>query len=242
MIHYHGTPIGGDNINATKFLKGKHALVSFAHQSQMNIVADVCQSFILDNGAFSIWKQGGQMDYDGYVAFVDHWHKHPCYDWALIPDVIDGTEQENDEYLKAWPKSLKGVPVYHIAESIDRAVRLANSYEWMAIGSNGQYKEVGNDKWWRRIENVMNAITDSNGRPPCKLHGLKMLDVGIFTKLPLSSADSTNAARNNNLINRHGMYASKASLWIRTLSIADSVEQFNSSPVWIPNQQLSLSI
>jgi hypothetical protein len=34
------------------------------------------------------------------------------------------------------------------------------------------------------------------GRPACKLHGLRMLDPAIFTKLPFSSADSTNIGRN----------------------------------------------
>ncbi len=34
------------------------------------------------------------------------------------------------------------------------------------------------------------------GRPRVKLHGLRMLDVEVFSRLPLASADSTNVARN----------------------------------------------
>jgi hypothetical protein len=43
---------------------------------------------------------------------------------------------------------------------------------------------------------AMRVICDDMGRPICKLHGLRMLDPNIFTKLPFSSTDSTNIARN----------------------------------------------
>ena len=42
---------------------------------------------------------------------------------------------------------------------------------------------------------TMNAIC-TDGLPACKLHGLRMLDPEVFTRLPLASADSTNIARN----------------------------------------------
>ena len=43
---------------------------------------------------------------------------------------------------------------------------------------------------------VVVVVCDDDGRPMCKLHGLRMLDPAIFTCLPLSSADSTNIGRN----------------------------------------------
>lgn len=52
MIHYHGTPIGGTRQDAARFLAGRHALVPFPRQDDVAIVAEVCQSFCFDNGAF----------------------------------------------------------------------------------------------------------------------------------------------------------------------------------------------
>ena len=49
---------------------------------------------------------------------------------ATIPDVIDDSEEENDELLAKWP-FCDGVPVYHLHESLD-LVRLANSYSRIA--------------------------------------------------------------------------------------------------------------
>lgn len=42
----------------------------------------------------------------------------------------------------------------------------------------------------------MNAVCDRDGLPICKLHGLRMLNPEVFSRLPLASADSTNIAQN----------------------------------------------
>ncbi len=42
----------------------------------------------------------------------------------------------------------------------------------------------------------MRTICDDAGQPPCRLHGLRMLDPDVFTQFPFASADSTNIGRN----------------------------------------------
>lgn len=120
MTHYHDTPIGGARQDAARFLAGRHALVPFPRQDDMGIVAEVCQSFVFDNEAFSVWKKGGALDIEGYTRWVDYWHRHPGFDWALVPDVIDGDEVANDRLLEQWPGHLPGVPAWHIHESLER--------------------------------------------------------------------------------------------------------------------------
>lgn len=66
----------------------------------------------------------------------------------------------------------------------------------MCLGSSGEYSVVGNEAWWGRMREALGAICTHNGYPTCKLHGLRMLNPRIFPSLPLSSADSTNIARN----------------------------------------------
>jgi hypothetical protein len=241
MIHYHGSPIGGSRQDVARFLIGRHALVPYFRQDDMPIVADVCQSFVLDNSAFTIWKQGGKMDYEGYLAFVEHWYKHPSFDWALIPDVIDGTEQENDEYLGRWETKAKGVPVWHLHESIERLKMLCDQYEVVALGSSGKWSMPGEEQWWFRMSEAMDAICDEEGRPPCRLHGLRMLNPEVFTRLPLASADSTNAGRNNCLVQHFGRYAPPTAAQ-RTAVIADRIEAHNSAAIWVRSAQMKLAI
>ena len=237
MIHYHGTPIGGTRDETARFLIGRHALVSFAHPDDMPIAAEACQSFVLDNGAFSVWKRGAKLDVVGYLAWVREWHRHPGFDWAIIPDVIEGTEEENDALLHAWPHDLPGCPVYHMHESLERAHHLANEWAVVAIGSSGEWPMPGTASWWKRMGKIMEAMTDELGRPLCKLHGLRMLDPEIFTRLPLASADSTNVAINNKGRSRFGIYVPPSTSQ-RSAVIAARIECHNSASIWqLPSQE-----
>lgn len=233
MIHYHGTPVGGSRQDAARFLAGRHALVPFSYPEDIGIVAEVCQSFCLDNGAFTVWKQGGQLDVPGYIEWVRQWYRHPGFDFALIPDVIDGTEDENDTLVRSWPKALPGAPVWHMHETLARLQWLARTYRVVALGSSGQYASVGTSKWWERMNEAMRSICDDQGKPMCKLHGLRMLDPQVFQHLPLSSADSTNAAVNSGSLSRFGMYLPPTASQ-RAAVIAERIESHNSAPVFQP--------
>ena len=144
MIHYHGTPIGGTRIDVARFLVGRHALVPFPRQDDLGVVADTCQSFVFDNGAFSAWRKGKPVeDWRPYYEWVAEWNAHPAFDWALVPDVIDGTEEENDALVAEWPRELRGVPVWHMHESFERLVRLCATWSTVALGSSGIWKTPG---------------------------------------------------------------------------------------------------
>lgn len=231
MIHYHGTPCGGSRQDAARFLRGRHALVPYPRKDDLGIVAEVCQSFVFDNGAFTVWRQGGTLDVPGYIAWCEEWHRHPGFDWALIPDVIDGSEADNDALLADWPSAIRGVPVWHMHESIDRLVQLGNNWAMVALGSSGVYASPGTPIWWRRMAGALNALCDNLGRPPCKLHGLRMLDPQIFSRLPLASADSTNATVNSGSLGRFGMYLPPTTAQ-RAAVIAERIEAHNSASAW----------
>lgn len=234
MIHYHGTPIGGSRQDVARFLMGRHALVPFPRQDDAGIVGEVCQSFVFDNGAFSVWKRGAKLDVPGYKSWVRDWCRHPGFDWALIPDVIEGNETDNDALIADWQDSglaLYGVPVWHLHESVDRLVHLGNTWRTVALGSSGQWATPGTKDWWERMTEAMNALCDAAGRPPCRLHGLRMLNPKVFTRLPLASADSTNAGVNCNGKRWEGPYM-PATSWQRAAVIADRVEAHNSLCHW----------
>jgi hypothetical protein len=196
MIHYHGLPITPATV-AVKAIENGHAFVSFAHSDQLSIAIEVCQSFAIDNGAFSAWRSGNPIqDWQPFYDWSLNLKKVPSCDFAVIPDVIDGSEADNDALLKDCPLPIWfGAPVWHMHESIERLEQLANTYVRVCIGSSGEFSSVGTSKWWVKIGQAMRVICDDMGRPACKLHGLRMLDPAVFTKLPFSSADSTSIGR-----------------------------------------------
>lgn len=172
------------------------------------------------------------MNWTPYYQFVCALYRHPGFDFALIPDVIDGTEQENRALMAAWPfdKSV-GVPVWHLHESLPYLQQLCDYWPRVALGSSGEFATIGTPRWWHRMSEAMDVLCPS-GKPLVKIHGLRMLDPEVFTKFPFSSADSTNVARNVGLDSRWtGSYtpANKAG---RGQVLADRIEAFNSAPAW----------
>ena len=200
VIHYHGGPITPETC-AYRAWRGHHAFISFAHNYQIELAAGICQSFALDNGAFTFWKQGKATDWHAYYAWCDDWLNHPGCDWAVIPDVIDGSEAENDALLLEWPHGQRGVPVWHLNESKERLVRLANTWPRVALGSTSEWDVSKPGACLQRLYEVLPAIC-FRGQPITKLHGLRMLRPEIITKVPLASGDSTNVARNIGLSKR----------------------------------------
>lgn len=229
MIHYHGGPITPSSC-AVKVWGGRHAFVSFAHPGQIEIAASFAQSFALDNGAFPIWKSKRKIEWFEYYDWADKWLSHPKCDFAVIPDVIDGTEDANDALLDQWPHGrFHGAPVWHTGESIERLVRLANEWPRVCIGSSGEYDVAKVAAALDYLKPTLSNICDRYGRPVCKLHGLRMLNPRLFSKLPLSSADSTNIARNIGIDkNWRGTYL-PASKETRALVMAERIESHTST-------------
>lgn len=235
MIHYHGTPIGGSRQDAARFLMGRHALVPFARPDDLPIVMEACQSFALDNSAFTHWKAGnGRVDFDAYMDWVSTIYRHPGFDWCLIPDIIDGSEDDNYRWVRDWVRCgprFKGVPVWHLHESLDYLDWLVTNFQTVAFGSSGQWATPGTSNWWARMSEVMAVACDVQGRPKCRLHGLRMLDPEIFRLMPFTSADSTNAAVNCGDVKRFGMYVPPTASQ-RAAVIAERIESHNSAAVW----------
>ncbi len=158
--------------------------------------------------------------------------KHPSFDFALIPDVIDGTEQENSTLTAIWPLGIQcGVPVWHLHESLPRLRQLCEYWPRVALGSSGEYAQIGTVQWWNRMKEAMDVACPF-GFPLAKLHGLRMLDPEIFSRFPFSSADSTNVARNIGIDQAWRGPDPPANKAGRAVVLADRIESTNSAPEW----------
>ena len=228
MIHYHGLPITPDTA-AQVAVKAGHAFVSFAHPGQMGLAVAACQSFAVDNGAFSAWRAGRAItDWSAFYAFAESAKRQPACDFAVIPDVIDGSEADNDALLAEWPlPKWFGAPVWHLHESMDRLVRLVAEWPRVCLGSSGDYAQIGTERWWRRMHQTMRVVCDDAGQPWCRLHGLRMLDPDVFSKFPFASADSTNIGRNIGLDVKWGGPYAPPTKESRVQVMRDRVEAVN---------------
>jgi hypothetical protein len=214
MIHYHGTPITPRSVLLE--LHGCHFCVSFSAPQDVEPAHSVGQSIMLDNGAFSFWRRNPlrntPQDWQTFYDWAKHWLAYKT-SWAVIPDVIDGSEQENDRLIAEWFVKMgsykQAAPVWHIHENFDRLEKLVSLHERVCFGSSGQYSTIGDDKWNNRVNEAFNRICKGSGACPAWIHMLRGMSLA-GSCYPFSSVDSTDVARNHH---RQGNARQMAAAW-----------------------------
>lgn len=188
-IHYHGTPITPAAQLAR--MAGEHFCVSFARPDNADVCEAIGQSVLWDNGAFSAFTRGEQVDEPKLYAWLEPRLYHPHR--AVILDKIGGDVDEQRAMLKRWPlpRDLSW-PVWHLDKPLDYLSELSDEWPAICLGSAGAYWEIGSVSWERRMGEAFEHLA-RRGRLPW-IHGLRML--GQVRGWPLASADSTNVAQN----------------------------------------------
>lgn len=165
---------------------------------------------LVDNGAFSLHKQGVSARDESYLDDFAAWASDilaRCDQAiAVLPDVIGGTEEENRQLIMESPLDLdwgRCMPIWHMHESLDYLRWLCEGFGYIGIGSSGQYWQVGTPAWHARLAEAFAAIDqwviDSDGchcRP--RVHLMRAQSMAHL--YPVDSSDSTNVAMN------HGRY------------------------------------
>lgn len=196
MIKYHGGPITPNEAAIAAWRDG-HAMISFANPQQVKLAFEYAAEVAIDNGAYSLWGRGQRVDVAAYLDFLNLWRKHPAFGWCIIPDTIDGSEEENCKLIQDWTlDNYISVPVWHMHESLDMLGWLVDEWPRVAIGSSGEFADPATQRWWTRIAEAMEVACDSDGYPKTRLHGLRQMDNEITSHMPYASVDSCNIARN----------------------------------------------
>ena len=192
-IHYHGLPLTPEVMLLD--LAGRHVCISYAtkRSAQTEISLRRMQSIMFDNGAFTIHQQGGQLDIKAFYAWLDPMLCHPH--WAVVPDVIRGSVEQQRELIKTWPFPRElGAPVWHLGLPVDYLLELVDDWPRVCLGSSEEYWQVGSPAWQRRMDEATEAVFKRRRHAPW-LHGLRMM-AQAGKRWPLASVDSVNVARN----------------------------------------------
>lgn len=196
---YHGTPITPNSV-FEEHMRFRNVLVSFARPDQFKLSLEHAKEIMIDNGAFSIWTRNKRSsnpkktNWDSYFKWIDEIYSDITE--FILPDVIDGSEEENDHLLTEC-SLMNGMPVWHVNESYDRLERLAADYPYIAFGSAGEYGTLGTDKWNKKVSGAMKLLSDDDDVPVIKVHMLRCLNHKVFSNFAFYSGDSTNLARNH---------------------------------------------
>lgn len=200
MEKFHGTPITPKEVFELSMI-GKNCLIPWFDPRDLFRALEICNKVIIDNSAYSIHNSGKKVNWNDFYEWIQPFKDK--IEFFFIPDVIDGTEKENNLLINDYfnRNEKKGVPVWHVDESIDRLEYLMSLFDYIAIGSSGEYWELNTYKWNRKMDLAMRTICDENGKPKVKIHMLRCLKHEIFLKYPFYSGDSTNLAQNHSTYN-----------------------------------------
>lgn len=190
-MHYHGTPISPRE--QLLRMAGRNFCVSKARPDDLKPCLLIAQSIMFDNGAFSAKTRGEELDEPALYAWLEPMLAPPH--WAVVPDVIDGSVEQQRELALRWPfRRDLGAPVWHLGLPIDYLLELCEAWPRVCLGSAGEFWEIGTPRWCARMDEAFNALVRRHRVLPW-IHGLRMLgqtDGGW----PLASADSTNVGQN----------------------------------------------
>lgn len=193
MMHYHGTPITPRSV--LHELAGRNFCVSFAEPRDVEVCHRIGQSVMLDNGAFTVWKSGGEVNWALWRGWVEPWLDYRST-WAVLPDSIQGDAIDNDKLLLEYDLGEQGVPVWHLHEPLQRLASLVDHYHRVCFGSSGDYAIIGSVGWRRRVGEAFDTLSDEFGRVPW-VHMLRGMALA-GSEFPFASVDSTDIARNHN--------------------------------------------
>ena len=200
-------------------LKGASFCVSYATRGklgkQLEQAIDLVGEdgvLLVDNGAFSAWRSGvNTMTDEDYLEGFADWAADildRCPQAvAVIPDKIDGTEQENAqlvaETMTMFDDPDRCMPVWHMHESISYFLHLAEGFGFVGIGSSGEFAQVGTPAWHARMTEVFAALDawelageGAYVRP--RIHLMRAQSMAHL--YPVDSSDSVNVSMN------HGRY------------------------------------
>mgnify|MGYP003628152093 CR=1 FL=1 len=191
MIHYHGTPLTPRE--QLYKMAGKHFCVSFSDPRDGDVCLQIGQSIMWDNGAFTAFTKGKEVNYKGLYDWLSPRLGHPH--WCVIPDVIGGSVKDNKELLLQHPfPDYLSAPVWHLNLDLDYLLFLTDRYPRVCFGSSGAYWQVGSLAWENRVNEAFNILSKKNKYIP-QIHMLRGLSM-CGKQYPFASADSVNVARN----------------------------------------------
>jgi hypothetical protein len=166
-------------------VKGSSFCVSYATRSKLGGQLDQAiaavgddEILLLDNGAFSAWRSGVPMDVDGFARWAADIMARCPQAVAVVPDVIDGDAADNDAMLIDFRGAVlelglqldadRTMAVWHMHEPLERLTGLVEGgFQYVAIGSSGEYAQPGTPAWHARIGQALAALDElvagSNG-------------------------------------------------------------------------------
>lgn len=175
---------------------------------------------LIDSGAFTVHRQGGSINIDEYIEWLNTYDEY--YDYAIELDHIPGkwgmprtTEEveysakityENYLYMLDRVKSpSKIMPVFHMGENFENLYKFLaiKDLTYLCISGRKDLTNKQREEWYTKCFNI---IKECN-RQDIKIHLLGSATMSNAEKFPLTSMDATSwimTGANGNVLTDYG--------------------------------------
>lgn len=163
---------------------------------------------LIDNGAFTIHRKGGDLDIDEYIQWLND--NGDCYDYAIALDHIPGKwgrEKTESELayapVKTWQNYLymldkclypdKLLPVFHQRESFDYLKQMLeyryNGHEiyYICLSGNKELTKKQREDWYCQCYDIIKKSSNPN----VKTHILGSATISDAENFPCTSMDAS---------------------------------------------------
>ena len=147
---------------------------------------------ILDSGAFSAHVKGETLDVEQYAEFVKEYgasFEGGCFNL----DVIGDGKASYDNWKKLRSLGVDTIPVFHLGTDEKYLHKYLKQTDYIGIGAianlDTKARLMGLDWVWNT------HLTNSDGTPKLKVHGLGLTSVRIMLRYPWYSVDSSTATK-----------------------------------------------
>jgi len=143
-------------------------------------------TLFLDSGAFSAWNLGKPIQVQDYIDYVKN--NLSKIDYYVVLDVITQVQASWENQCAMEAQGLKPLPVYHTEDPFPYLDRCLH-YDYFCLG--GMAKGFTTKQRRDFLDACWERMTDADGAPLTKVHGLGMTSIDLMMRYPWYSVDST---------------------------------------------------
>jgi hypothetical protein len=141
---------------------------------------------ILDSGAYTAHRKGKKIDIDDYAEYVkEHGNE---YDMCFNLDSIGNAKKSYTNWKYLQSKGVDTVPIYHIGTNEVFLRKYLRETDYIGLGAIANLETtqrlLGLSHIWKTY------LTNKEGIPTVKVHGLGLTAVDIMIRYPWYSVDS----------------------------------------------------
>lgn len=199
--------VGKQYFNAFEELGIKNYLSTFENQKAAAEAANLAgamrphNAFLLDSGAFSVWRSGRSIDLREYIAYAKDFiarNRHAIdHIYVVNLDVIPGeqgtmpTKKEVEEAARqGWDNmvqfekaGLTPVHIFHQGEGFEWLERISARHRYIGISPNNDASIKSKFNWMKRVYSIIRAENMT--------HGFAVTARKLMQAFPWYSVDST---------------------------------------------------